>query len=324
MRKTPAFWYGLPSAPSYALEPVSMVYQAGGTLHRVAARPYRAPQPVICIGNLVVGGAGKTPVALATARMLQEMGQRPAFVSRGYGGSAQGPLLVDPGKHSAAEVGDEPLLLAQAAPTWISKNKAKGVSIAAEDATQVILDDGLQNPTVYHDLAFLVVDGMRGLGNGRVLPAGPLRESLRAALSRIQAAVIVGPDRHATAEQFSHAVPVLTARLEPALPEGFNKAGNFVAFSGIGNPDKFFTTCRDVGLHLSAAYEFPDHHPYSAGDWQQLAEVAQRHSARLVTTAKDAVRLMPEWRAQVNVVPVELVFDNGPQMLHLLHRSIRN
>jgi tetraacyldisaccharide 4'-kinase len=315
--KAPVFWYQSSGLLAWLLQPLAWVYDLIGRLRRVATSPYRAPQKVICVGNIVAGGAGKTPVAIALAKLLQQSGQRPAFASRGYGGTASAPLRVDNTQHNSGVVGDEPLLLAKIAPTWVSKNKAAGVA-AVTDASHIILDDGLQNPSIAHDLALLVIDGARGLGNGHIIPAGPLREPLDNVLARVQAVILIGADDHDVAQHIAGRVPVLRAHLQPVLPPDFNHAGNFVAFAGIGHPEKFFQTCRETGLHLSAAFAFPDHHPFSIGDWQQLMQTVEQHRGRLITTAKDAMRLPPDWREQVTILPVELVFDEATAIKKLL------
>jgi tetraacyldisaccharide 4'-kinase len=319
--RAPAFWYQPRGALASMLLPAAMLYQLGAKTHRAITVPYQSPTPIICIGNIVAGGAGKTPTALTILKLLREMGQRPVCVSRGYGGSMLGPLLVDVTHHSSAEVGDEPLLLAQHAPTWIGKNKLQTVR-AVTGATQIILDDGLQNPTLAHDLAILVIDGMRGLGNGQVIPAGPLREKLSDALQRAHAVLLIGADRHNVSAMIAGRVPVLTAQLR-AVPIPHLQEKNFVAFAGIGYPEKFFAACRDAALKLSDAISFPDHHPFSDQDWQTLKQTAAVHQARLLTTAKDAVRLKPAWRTEVDVLPVELLFDQPTQMIDLLKKLIK-
>jgi tetraacyldisaccharide 4'-kinase len=277
------------------------------------------PVPVLCVGNLVAGGAGKTPVVLSLAARLGARGRAVHILSRGYGGSLAGPVRVDPARHSAAEVGDEPLLLAQAAPTWVARDRARGGRAAAEaGAALLLLDDGLQNPGIAKDLSLLVVDGGYGFGNGRVLPAGPLRESLAAGLARADAVVLMGDDRAGVGALLG-AKPVLRARLVA------ERAGQFagrpvVAFAGIGRNAKFFDTLAGTGARLVARHGFPDHHRYRAAELDRLGAEAEAAGALLVTTAKDAARLAPAWRARVAVLHVAVAWQDEAMLDALLAR----
>ena len=279
--------------------------------------------PVICVGNLVAGGAGKTPVAIALARRLAALGRTPHIVSRGYGGSEAGPLRIDPVRHAADAVGDEPLLLARVAPTWIARDRAAGVHAAqVAGAGAIVLDDGLQNPTVAKDLSLVVVDGGYGFGNGRVMPAGPLREPLAAGLARAQAVVLIGRDTARVAEAVGTRLPILRARLAPTSG-AIELAGRpVVAFAGIGRPDKFFDTLAELDCRIVAGMPFPDHHPYAADEIMKLVDVAHRHDATLVTTAKDAARLPPEARAMVEVLEVEIAWEAPGEIDALLARTL--
>jgi len=315
---TPEFW-ARPGLVPDLLQPLAWAYAAAGAARHAWTHPWRAPVPVICVGNLVAGGAGKTPVAIALARRLQATGHAVHLLSRGYGGSLAGPVAVDRARHDATQVGDEALLLAAAAPAWIARDRAAGARAAvAAGARCLLLDDGLQNPTLAKDLSLLVIDGAYGFGNGRVLPAGPLREPLDAGLARADAVVLMGEDC-ADLTPLLAGKTVLRARLMPENAAAF-AGGAVVAFAGIGRPAKFFATLEGVGARLAARHAFPDHHPYRAAELQRLLAEAQAVQAVLVTTAKDAVRLPAEWRARVEVLAVTAEFDDFAALDRLLDR----
>jgi tetraacyldisaccharide 4'-kinase len=299
------------------LSPLAAV-TAAVTARRIAAGGWRAPVPVICCGNVTVGGAGKTTVALDIGRRLAARGKAVQFLSRGYGGTTRGPHRVAP-RDSAAEAGDEALLLAEIAPTWIGADRAASARAAVAAGAQVlVLDDGLQNPTLAKDLSLLVIDGASGFGNGRVLPAGPLREPIAAGAARCQAAVLIGPDRAGAARQV--ALPMLHAKLVPA-PEIAALAGQRVlAFAGIAMPDKFFAMLREAGIVLAGSVPFPDHHAFGERDLRRLAADAARLDAIPVTTPKDAVRLPAAFRDVVRVVGVTLAWDDPAKLEALLAR----
>jgi len=322
--KTPRFWYRPPDVLSRLLAPAGQAYRAAGLLRRKLVAPYRAAVPVICVGNVVAGGAGKTPVALAIAAVLKRLGRKPVFVSRGYGGAESGPLPVDPGKHTAREVGDEALLLASVAPCWIGRDRTAAVRAAEREATHIILDDGLQNPAVAHSLSLLVIDGETGVGNGELIPAGPLRETLADALKRVDAVIMIGDDRSGIFSHLSSAgktLPVLRSFLRPCLPEGFPRGGKFFAFAGIARPEKFYATCREAGLDVVRTRDFPDHHMFRAEELAELAGQARRGNLNLITTEKDAQRIPREFRSQISVLPVEISFEEEERLLFLLQSS---
>ena len=308
--RAPEFWHRRDSSlPATLLAPFAAVYDALARLRSWRTTPWRAPVPVICVGNLTVGGAGKTPTVLALAEHLKHAGLEIACLSRGYGGRESGPLLVNPDKHSAADVGDEPLLLAQVAPTWIARDRRDGARMAiAEGADIVLLDDGLQNPSLRKHLSLVVVDGGYGFGNGRVLPAGPLREPVERGLARAAAVVLIGEDTCGVAAALPPGLPLLRARLEPDENALRLRGRSVIAFAGIGRPAKFFQTLREIGADVLAVTEFPDHHPYAEPEIMRLVESAQHRRATLVTTAKDFVRLPAASRAQVTVAGVRLRF----------------
>ena len=317
--RAPDFWHEPPGVAAALLTPASAAWEAAAWLRRVVARPYRAPVPVICVGNLVAGGSGKTPVVLSLAGMLAKRGVTVHVVSRGYGGSLAGPAQVDPAQHDAAMVGDEALLLAARAPCWVARDRAAGIAAAAEaGAAAVLLDDGFQNPNVAKDLSLVVVDAEYGFGNGRLIPAGPLREPVTAGLARADAVVLVG-DGPGPAELHDAVCPVLRAALEAQNGDGFSGT-RLVAFAGIGHPAKFFAALRRLGAELVMAQPFADHHRYRKAEVARLRERAVREDARLVTTAKDWVRLPPSWRAGIEVIEVEIRWQDSAALDRLLSR----
>jgi len=273
---------------------------------------------VICIGNPTLGGAGKTPTAIAVASMLKAAGERPVFLSRGYGGRKRGPLVVAPGRDRAADVGDEPLLLAGVAPTVVAHDRVEGAK-AAQDAgaSAVVMDDGFQNPSVAKDCSVLVIDGRRGLGNGKVFPAGPLRAPLDAQLSHADAVVLVGTvgagAAVAGAAAEARKLPVFHARLEPDREAIAALAGRRVlAFAGIGDPEKVFATLREARIAVAVTRSFADHHRYTPAEARELCRQADAEGLTLVTTEKDKSRLqgdeaMAEFAGRVCILPVGLV-----------------
>ena len=323
--REPSFWWGEASLASAMLAPLAAIYGAVAQA-RLARRGRRAAAPVVCIGNFTVGVLPAPPTALAVARMLAGAGEQPVFLSRGYGGTLAGPVLVDPTRHRAQDVGDEPLLLARTAPTIVARDRVKGASIAA-GASVIVMDDGFHNPSLAKDFAVLVVDARRGIGNGRVIPAGPLRAPLEAQLARAHALVLVGTSPRVAAiaaAARARNIPVAQARLRPDA--GFIAGlggGRALAFAGIGDPEKFFATLADAGVAVAATRSFPDHHRYTRAEAKALYVEAEREGLMLVTTEKDLARLAgddegSQLAAHARALPVTLAFEDEGRFKSLL------
>jgi tetraacyldisaccharide 4'-kinase len=318
--KAPSFWT-TDNLTSRLMLPFGKLFSFGGKVRRTLKTPAAVSTPVICVGNLVAGGTGKTPVCLALAEALKTRGRKVCFLSRGHGGKLEGPLLVDPVKHSFAEVGDEPLLLADAAPTWIAKDRKQGVLTASRSGAHVIImDDGFQNPGVPKTLSLVVVDGGYGFGNQRVMPAGPLRETIDEGLRRANAVVVLGVDDFnvGTLVSLKFGLPVLKARLVLApLPNVLLKQP-LVAFAGIGRPQKFFDAVTAAGGTLIGRESFPDHHPFREKDLLRLGRMAKLQDASLVTTTKDFVRLPAAFQEKVTPLPATIAWDDPRALNQLL------
>ncbi len=291
MPAEPRWWYRPPGLIAAALAPVAATYGAIATRRLSLPATYVSKLPVICIGNFTAGGTGKTPVAAMVAARLQGRGERPAVLTRGYGGTERGPHWVAPGDDTASRVGDEPLLLARTAPVMVSRDRAKGARAIEEDgrASVIIMDDGLHNPTLGKTISIAVVDGPRGFGNGRVIPAGPLRAPVDALTPCLNAIVLNGP--LGVGVRLPDALPVLHGRIAANGDVGWLAGAKVVAYAGIGNPERFFATLRGLGARLAETVPFPDHHAFTPADADRLIATGTRHGAKLVTTEKDHVRL---------------------------------
>lgn len=319
--RAPDFWHK-DNAIARLLGPLGAVYGWAVRRNLERAEEYRPAVPVICVGNIVAGGAGKTPVGIALARRLTAAGVKAHFLTRGYGGTEVGPRAVDLDRHDSVRVGDEALLLAREAPTWVARWRPDGAVAAAQmGADVIIMDDGFQNGSIAKDLSLVVVDGEYGFGNGRTMPAGPCREPPDQGLARADAMVVIGEDKCGLADMArAHDLPLLAARLVPDRDGADLMGRKVVAFAGIGRPEKFFATLKQCGARLTADHSFPDHHPFTRADIEALLAEAESNEAILVTTAKDAVRLPADLRARVTVLSVVLDWEDPSLLTPLLDR----
>ena len=316
----PEFWY---SDGGFArlLDPIGRAVGAITTRRARAMPQARVAAPVISIGGLTVGGSGKTPIAMSVTARLRARGRWPAVVLRGYGGNEPGPLAVDAGRHTVTAVGDEALLHAIHTPTWVARSRVAGANAAiAAGANVIVLDDGHQHPGIARDLSLVVVDGRTAFGNGRIVPAGPLRETVSDGLARADAVVIVGEDALGLAGRFAPLLPVLHADFVPGPEHAALRGQRVVAFAGIGNPQKFFATLRGLGAQVVATHPFDDHYAFDVADVQPILDEAFAMGAIPVTTGKDAVRLPPDQRQQVNVLSIDVAWRDEAALDALLDR----
>lgn len=315
--KTPKYWQSN-SLIAKILTPISWIYGWLTQLRLRTHKPSETTVPVICIGNITAGGTGKTPVSLSIAKMLETEMYHPFFVTRGYGGK-QKNVLVNYKKHSAQEVGDEPLLLASQAPTVVNPNRYAAAQIAvSQGADIIIMDDGFQNPSLRKDLSFLVFDGAYGVGNGRVLPAGPLRETFADGIKRANALIILGKDKHHLAERSN--LPVFYGHTEP-VQTTMNKA-DVLAFAGIGHPQKFYRTLQQCQFNVVKTIDFPDHHFYTNKEIAEIVATAKEKNLEIYTTSKDYVKIPSLYKSAINVLEVAIVWDNPDQLANFIKSKL--
>jgi len=311
--KTPKYWQSN-STISKILFPLGWLY---GLITQLRLRIVKSPKaniPVICVGNITAGGTGKTPVSVSLAKILENAMYHPFFVTRGYGGKLQN-VMVNNKKHSAHDVGDEPLLLSRQAPVIVNANRYQAAKMAeAQGADIVIMDDGFQNPSLHKDLSFLVFDGHYGIGNGKIIPAGPLRETFADGIKRADALIIIGKDKHNLAARSN--LPVFFAHTEPlhtALDHN-----DVLAFAGIGHPQKFYHTLSTCGFNVVDSIDFPDHHFYSAAEIENIIAKAQTLCAEIYTTAKDMVKIPNIYHDKINVLEIGIVWDEPEKLLEFI------
>jgi tetraacyldisaccharide 4'-kinase len=324
----PSWWYAqAPSRIATLLQPLGALYGRAAAARYFRATPYRSRLPIICIGNFTAGGTGKTPLAIYLCEALKSAGHEPAALTRGYGGRLSGPYWVNATTDVARDVGDEALLLARAAPTLVARDRrlgARAIEIGPHPVTVVVMDDGLQNPALAKDLTIAVVDGGRGLGNGLVTPAGPLRAALEFQLELTDAIIVneiaaAADTAGSVTDWLRHRFvgPVLRASVVPVEATDWLKAARVVAWAGIGAPQRFFATLRGLGADVVEAIAFRDHQQLGGDDARRLLDLARRHSATLVTTQKDMARLAgdgglcSELRAASRVLPVRLTLADA-------------
>lgn len=319
--RAPNFWFQPFSVLSLLLKPVSWIYQWVHWWRWKMTIPKNAPVPVICIGNPGVGGAGKTPTALEVGKIFQSLNLKITYLTRGYGGKEKGPLVVDPLKHTAAQVGDEPFLLARVAQTIMAKDRLQGLSLISTKTDVIIMDDGYQNPGIKKDLNLLVVDGPRGFGNGLVFPAGPLREPLSMSFNRASLVVVLGkPIDSVKAMLEKIKCPVFYGHLKIQMPKNIQKP--LFAFAGIAFPEKFFDSLREEKYISKKTVSFPDHYSYQHSDLKKLKEESEKLKAQLVTTEKDYYRISENQRDGVIPIPVQIEWEHEMALKAYLKKKL--
>lgn len=310
--RSPLFWYKKPGVRSTLLTPLSWLWEWAGKRRVAKTHTTRADVPVICVGNINLGGTGKTPTVIALVQLLGEMGHTPFILSRGYGGSENGPHRVKR-TDFADQVGDEPLMMQDFAPVIISKDRAKGAELAVDQgASCIVLDDGMQNTQLHKDFTFWVVDGFMQFGNEKICPAGPLRESILSGREKSDLMVVIGASGEEITQKYPTLadMPFVDARID-VLQTGMDwTVGSYFAFAGIGEPRKFFRSLEKAGAHVVGEVGFGDHESYTAAALSRLEKQAAQKGAQLVTTEKDAMRLPSEFRSKILAFPVRLNFEN--------------
>jgi tetraacyldisaccharide 4'-kinase len=316
MVKPPTFWYDTHSILGKVLAPLGWGYHVLGRLRYYLVKPYKCEVPVICVGNLVLGGAGKTPTVIALVELLKQKGLNPHIITRGYRGQLTGNHQVNLKMHTYQDVGDEPLLLAQHAPTWVGKDRKTSANQAiAAGANVLIMDDGFQNPTLFQNMKILVVDAYQGMGNGQVFPAGPLRETVTSGLKKADVIMLLNGDLNFPTDK-----PIFKANFEVVEPPSLERV---VGFAGLGFPEKFRQTLVNQGYTVCQFHSFPDHYPYQENDMLFLEQCAREHKAILVTTAKDALRVPQKWKSNIGVLKIKLKIYNPASFLKTIGERVR-
>jgi len=325
MFRAPEFWYKKnDTILSRILYPISLLFRFLSKIYIFLNKTKYSEIPVICIGNLVVGGAGKTPLALKIGKILKLSGYIPHFITRGYSGNIKNNIKVEK-FHRPEEVGDESIILSSVAPTWIGSNRIKSTKNAfKEKADCVIMDDGFQNPTIHKDFSIIVIDGKQGFGNRRVLPSGPLRESIRRGLDRSNAVIIVGEDKFNIKKLISNKIPIFNAKFDVSKNEEIFKGKNITAFAGIAYPTKFFDTLEDEGAKILKKITFPDHYIYNEEDLLNLVEIANNNKTILVTTQKDFIRIPENYKSIIHKLEGEIKLEEESLLKEILANVLEN
>jgi tetraacyldisaccharide 4'-kinase len=328
--KTPFFWYQTKAKSaklvSILLLPFSYLYLIGHLAHQNLSKKNKSELPVICIGNINAGGSGKTPSAIAVMALLKDsLYKSPVFLTKGYKGSLKGPLFINKG-HDVHETGDEAPLLLKSAKTIISKNRAKGANFAKDNkADLIILDDGLQNPGFIKDINIIIIDGKNGFGNKYLLPAGPLREPLQNGLRKADAFILIGEDQNNLLSLLPKNKPIFKAFIKHDEAFPIEDISRVIGFAGIGHPEKFLNTLKDLNLEIIRWYPFPDHHFYSEEELNSLAKEAKKLGARLITTEKDYVRIAEEKRKETSLLflPIKLEFEEPNKIKEFIVSALK-
>lgn len=331
--KTPSFWYRKPrSKPPIGeilLYPVSWLYGRGVKMNQHTQPPHKVDIPVLCIGNLVAGGSGKTPTAISLLKLTRgkKIFKNPHFLTRGYGGSERGPVLVDYFKHNAAQVGDESLLLAKTGYTIVSADRKDGAEFAVKHkADCIIMDDGLQNKALHKDISITVIDGAVGFGNCNLMPAGPLREPLADGFAKTDAFVLIGKDKTGAVAMLPEDKPLFQAHIEVDKEHKPPTMKKYVAFAGLGRPEKFYHLLQKLGYNLVGWHTFADHYVYKSRDLQKLADEAASQGAELLTTEKDFQRIpdTPDLGVPLNHLPITLVWEDEEAVLDFIAQKLKS
>ena len=325
MLKAPKFWYQKKDTYlSNTLYPLSLLFRFGTKIRNTFSRKYVTKLPVICIGNIVVGGAGKTPVALKLGTLLKEKGYNPHFVSKGYGGIENNNTLVK-SWHSPQSVGDESLLLSEIAPTWIGRDRNNSFKLAKQHGADcIILDDGFQNPTLQKDFSIIVINGEQGFGNKRVIPSGPLRESISRGISRANLIIVIGEIALDVKKKIPKTLPLIHADFKISKENKIYKNQKITAFAGIAYPEKFYNSLIEQGAILERKISYPDHHIFDENDMLNLAETANLTKSILVTTKKDFVRIPKSYRSLVTTLNGEIEFEDENLLIEILSNLLEN
>ena len=325
MLKAPKFWYQKKDTYlSISLYPLSLLFRFGTKMRNLVSTKQQSSLPIICIGNIVVGGAGKTPVSLKMGKLLIKAGYKPHFISKGYAGLIKKSTLVQ-SWHSAISVGDESILFSKVAPTWIGVDRIYSSKLAKKEGGDcLIMDDGFQNPTIQKDFSIIIINATQEFGNKRVMPSGPLRESINRGLSRTNLIIVIGDTSDELIKMIPTNIPIIRAKFEINKENTIFKGQNITAFAGIAYPEKFYQSLSEQGAKIVKEVSYPDHYIYTENDLLSLAETANITKSILVTTQKDYVRIPKPYRSLVNILEGEIVFENEELLVEILTNVIEN